>query len=1797
MDTQEGARISRTLKKASLRRNECMKSIRKIHSLAERCVENASLVSQLSFMLEEVDAIWAAFVSESETVMDCLIDLDRESEYSVDQVVELRELVSFARATLNRYSSDQNAETSIRSDVRRNSSTSLVGQQSVNELIVEGADHELRSQNIHDSVIVCANPGENGTNIQVDSDGSSLRSNMSNVKLVRLPEIPLPTFHGDIFKWLTFRDRFISMVDQRPNINDIDKFYYLTGCLKDNALEAISGIPVSGENYKLAWSTLTARFDRPRLVASSLIDKLLSAPKASTETLSDLHKFLLVFDEGVSVLDSMKLPDLGDFILFSVASRCLPSYSIKLFESQLSNGFPTVRDLLAFVKSRINVLECVPNVPRDSVHKSIKQSVPQNSYATPNRYNSGVNKFKKQQSTSLMTNTVISKSNVLCLICKGSHAVSVCHKFTGWSVDVREKWVRENRCCFRCLRVGHWAPECKSPVQCTKCTRRHHPLLHTSATGMNDRSSNPTCNSQVSREESTAQSSLLGSSTQNSSSVILGTALVHIRDCGGVLHTMRALVDSASQISAITADGAAQLGLRVTRWTAPVSGLSGASVLNVKGMVTCDIQPRFSNEPFINFTAWVFPTVTGNMPSQSVSSQVADKYKNLALADPSFTIPSKIDLLLGADIFARILNGKRVSVGDSYPVALGSIFGWIIIGPVPPSNNYVPTSHHISLVSSIESLMDKFWQVEEPEAAPVTFTCDGKCEELFRDKCSRDESGRFVVPLLFRQTVADNIFSGSRAVAVKRFESLERKFTSDDRLREAYCNFMAEYLSLGHMSPATTTGSYFIPHHAVFKSSNSEAKIRVVFDASAQSFSSTSLNQCLFAGPKLQQDVIDVLMRFRLPRYAFTADINKMYRQVLLIPEHRRYQHILWRASPQDELKAYELNTVTYGVNCAPFLAIRVLREIAESDCVDVPSVRDALMFNTYVDDICVGGDTVDEIITLQTDLINILQRAGMSLKKWSSNNTAVLDRVLPEDRAGGMSSFDDDTCSGSKVLGLQWSQRDDTFLYIVQPERLVSTKRGMLSLIARIFDPLGLLAPVIFFAKHLMQRVWQLGISWDDPLPPEIVDVWNKFVADLPVLQQVTVPRFIGTQTGVQGVLCGFCDASEKGYSAVVYLRLFNQSGPPVISLLGSKTKTAPLNSSTIPRLELCAAVLLARWMVRIKTALNNKIQIVNLYAWSDSTTVLSWLKVPHDKFKVFVSNRIHKVITLLPDCHWDYISSRDNPADCASRGVFPTDLVHHKLYWHGPEILYRDVLDGPTLSRDINIENLPELKIVSPATLVTKTSDTLEPEWYSRFSSYSHMIRVVAYVYRFIKICKRRQTYVTPFLTRAELDHAAVAIAKCSQHITFGKLLYELSQNRPITAGPIARLRPFIDSRGLICVGGRLSNADVPETQKHPILLGKSSHLSILVIRHWHEITGHGGPRIVTSLINQSFWILSLNSLIRSVLCKCVTCVRLAAVNPQPIMSDLPTSRVSECHPFSCVGIDFAGPIVMTEHRLRKARQFKVYIAVFVCFAVKAVHLEYVSDLSTDAFLASLQRFVARRGLPKDIYTDCGTNFIGASNQLRELVNVSGCKDHLISRFQCTWHFNPPGAPHFGGLWEAAVRSAKRLMTRIMGEHTFSVEELNTMLCRIEAILNSRPLVPLSSDPAEYDCLTPGHFLIGRPLLSLPEVYIADTAIPLAQRWKLINQCAQYFWRRWRNEYLNTLQMRNRWMTDVPNISVNDMVIIKEPNVPPLQWRMARVQEVFPGADGVVRVIRVRTATGTFTRPVVKVVKLPSS
>lgn len=439
-------------------------------------------------------------------------------------------------------------------------------------------------------------------------------------------------------------------------------------------------------------------------------------------------------------------------------------------------------------------------------------------------------------------------------------------------------------------------------------------------------------------------------------------------------------------------------------------------------------------------------------------------------------------------------------MNKSLPAAFSSCFGWILIGSVDITTLQTTA---VSLLTSVEQLIDRFWHVEEPDSAPLKFTDAGKCEVIFRDKFVRDESGRFSVPLALH----DKLFPGSRAVAIKWFEHLERKLSLNDRFRTKYNDFMSEYLSLLHMSVASTHGRYFIPHHAMC---GADEKFRVVFDASASVADGSSLNTSLFSGLKLQRDIVDVLTCFRLFRHAFTTDICKMYRQITVLPQYRAYQHILWQPSPHLELVEYELNTVTYDVNCAPFLALSVLQEVADVNCRSSTRSCDALRHQTYVDEICYGADTAVEALSVQAELISVLAGAGFELCKWSSNTAAVLHAVPDEFRVTKSTTFAGDEGADTKVLGLSWYTNGDFFGCDSRLDHaIVFTKRGILSLTARFFDPLGLFALSIFLAKHIMQRTWQSNCTWDQRLPTDIRTDWSQFVDELPALANVRIPRY----------------------------------------------------------------------------------------------------------------------------------------------------------------------------------------------------------------------------------------------------------------------------------------------------------------------------------------------------------------------------------------------------------------------------------------------------------------------------------------------------------------------------------------------------------------------------------------------------------------------------------------------------------------------------------------------------------------
>lgn len=545
--------------------------------------------------------------------------------------------------------------------------------------------------------------------------------------------------------------------------------------------------------------------------------------------------------------------------------------------------------------------------------------------------------------------------------------------------------------------------------------------------------------------------------------------------------------------------------------------------------------------------------------------------------------------------------------------------------------------------------------------------------------------------------------------------------------------------------------------------------------------------------------------------------------------------------------------------------------------------------------------------------------------------------------------------------------------------------------------------------------------------------------------------------------------------------------------------------------------------------------------------------------------------------------------------------------MWFYGPDFLQIDRLDVELEDNLTTItDNLPELKSNVQftnnrcAAVNLSTELPINPSFndylFNKFSSLTKLTRVVAYILRFKNRSLLKKTYEYNTLTVDELDKSLLVLIKLVQHSVFKQELVDLKRKGMTSnTSKILNLSPFLDSECIIRVGGRLTNSELKYEQKHPIILPYKHRLTDLIIREAHLKNLHAGIQNLLSIIRLKFWPINGKNAVKRIIGSCQVCYR---VNPRPtnfLMGSLPRSRVVPSRPFSKCGVDYAGPIYVKDGTLRTTKLIKTYICIFVCFATRATHLELVKDLSTSSFLNALKRFYSRRGKPHDIYSDNGSNFVGANNYFVELYDLINKKDHneSVTKFladnQIRWHFIPAKSPHLGGLWEAAVRSCKFHLRRVLGNSSLSYEEMYTLLVQVEACLNSRPLVPISHDVNDFLPLSPAHFLIGDSLLSPPEEDLKDMHISRLSRYQKLQQLFQHFWNRWSREYLTFLQVRNKWNTknDLRSqLPVGSLVILVEDNLPPLRWPLARVTELHPGSDNVIRVVSVRLPNGTITR-----------
>ena len=599
--------------------------------------------------------------------------------------------------------------------------------------------------------------------------------------------------------------------------------------------------------------------------------------------------------------------------------------------------------------------------------------------------------------------------------------------------------------------------------------------------------------------------------------------------------------------------------------------------------------------------------------------------------------------------------------------------GWIISGPTSSQGHSVPRASINLQMEEMElnTLLRKFWEIEEAPSTKKLLTREEQhCEDCYTNTVKRNEKGRYIVRLPLKPSFPSSEKLGDSFSPAKRMlRNMEKRFERDPKLKAAYTESINTSLALGYMRHVSSSDldlekCFFLPHHAVIKENSTTTKLRTVFNASMKTTKGFSLNDLMYVGPNLLPDLTDLITRWRCFSHVFVADIEKMFNQVLMHPNDQHLQAIVWREESSQAVQLYFLTTVTFGFICSTYLACRTLKQLAEDEGSKHPLAVEVIKEDTYVDDVLSGGHSLEHAKHKQRDIIDLLAKGGFSLRKWLSNEAKLVD-WLPRELLTSQKSLSMDL--GFSVLGISWYPAEDCFRFKFAPEPLTGpiNKRSVLSKVAKLYDPLGWIAPVIVTAKIFMQSLWVLSRDWDSVLPLEQQHFWKEWYPLLNYLTDLKIPRWTGVTSDSQTYeIHGFADASKRAYAAVVYLRVID-AGVKVL-LLGTKTKVAPIKTLSIPRLELCAALLLAKLARHQVDTL--KLPKVEVHLWSDSRDVLYWIRDIPRKWPTFVANRCAEISTSLPDAYWHHVNSADNPADIASRGSSVEDLARNPLWWQGP-------------------------------------------------------------------------------------------------------------------------------------------------------------------------------------------------------------------------------------------------------------------------------------------------------------------------------------------------------------------------------------------------------------------------------------------------------------------------------------------------------------------------------------------------
>lgn len=1577
------------------------------------------------------------------------------------------------------------------------------------------------------------------------------------------PKLDIPVFNGNYNQWVPFKDLFTEAIHNNNSLSSAQKMQFLKSKVQGEAERLIQHLQISSDNYLVCWDILNHRYNNEKLIFTSHMNMLFNLPNMQQQSAAQIKKIHDVSIECLYAIKNLGVDvDTWDPILVHILSQKLDADTHSEYNDSLKNcrKLPILKDLLDFLEAKFTSWETSRRKQENNQKPNTSSGQHQNSSYSKKQYSSNQATSNKKMTKSFHASTF------RCPLCDGEHGMYNCAKFLEMPNHIKLSTVNKMNICVNCL-FSHNGKTCTSTYRCRNCAGQHNTLMHEACT--KNKTEKQTNSSHVSKDDDTSE-------------ILLATAVVNIETADGTQIKLRALIDQGSQISLITEHAAQLLGVKRERCKGVIFGV-GQKENHCKGMTTINCSSVYNDFKF-QTSVFIMNNLIKNLPNKTFAKPSWSHIQNIHLADPDFHNSRQVDLLFGADIYSQIMLGGIIKGDDvTQPIAQQTYLGWLLCGNVKTFQCNV-------VINNLEDIK-QFWETEDITDQSNLSVENETCIDYYTNTTQRLESGKYEVRLPMKNEL-DSRLGSSKPMAIAQFKTLERKLEKQTNLAKAYKDFMAEYIDLGHMKQSTVsnkTVECYLPHHGVQRAESTTTKYRVVFNASAKTSTGCSLNDLMYKGPNLQQDLQTLLIKWRQYKYAFTADIEKMFRAIWVAPADQQLQQIVWRESPKQPIRSYQLTTVTYGTKAAPFLAMMTLKRLATDEREQFPEASKVLEESFYMDDLVHGTHTIENGKKLIADLKQLLKNGGFNLRKWSANNQELLEDIS-EQHNNDKIVFNFRTENTLKTLGLCWNSREDKFTFqcAISNVNKKQTKRSLLAEISKLFDPLGWLAPVSTKLKLLFQKLWDGNSLWDDEVSDNIHAEWCKIQADVTAINSCEIPRWLQCGEKQKMELHGFSDASLDAYACVIYARVHSST-----ILVAAKSKIVPhRKTTTLPRLELNGAHLLSQLMRKVKQSLNQ--YEIHVYGWTDSMVVLGWLQGDPSRWKAFVENRVRSITDVIPQSSWNYVRTKENPADAASRGQYASQLKENQLWWKGPTWLpslktnniekhnYNTDQEEKTVRKKVNVS---QHNIENPS-IVEKLLQN--------HSSIEHIIRIVAWILRPLNP-KRRQ--LPRYLTLHELDNATKVIVKQTQQKSFDTDICYLQKHNTVQSNSkIKALTPFIDHQDILRVGGRLKNASLTENMKHPMIIPHDSRLTHLLIDQAHRMTFHGGPRLTLSHLREKYWIVGGNRATKMQVRKCVTCRKNNPKAEHQLMGNLPSARANQAPPFYHTGVDYTGFVDVKMNKGRGAKTTKGYIAVFICMVTKAVHIELVSDLTSSAFLAALNRMAARRGTPRHLYSDNGTNFVGANRQLVEQYEEI---EHIykgdqlqreIAEMRIEWHFNAPAWPSAGGLWERAVRSLKHHLKRVVGVQKLTFEEYTTILTKLEACLNSRPLCPLSENTDDLDCLTPAHFLSGRPGLT-----VIETREDARTRWELTRKIFVEIWKRWKNEYLCQLLARSKWQEPQKNLKIGDLVVIHDDHIPVGKWLMGRITELHPGNDGYVRVVSLKTRNGHMKRPVTKLSALP--